>query len=173
MGITVKTEIGQQVRKNKAWQEEGFDPVTVAVNISPKQFRHQDVVNVVIDALCDSKLNPMCLQLEITETAVMDNVELAISKLKQLHEMGVVISIDDFGMGYSSLSRLKTLPISSLKIDRSFIQGLPEDRGDCAIVRTILDLGRHMNFMVVAEGVETDAQLVFLRQSYLFYRSNI
>jgi EAL domain-containing protein (putative c-di-GMP-specific phosphodiesterase class I) len=78
--------------------------------------------------------------------------------------LGFKISLDDFGIGYSSLSRLKKLPISSLKIDRSFIQGLPRDRGDCAIVRTILDLGRHMNLKVIAEGVETDAQLVFLRQ---------
>jgi EAL domain-containing protein (putative c-di-GMP-specific phosphodiesterase class I) len=104
------------------------------------------------------------LCLELTEGLVMKQPEKVIPVMKALRQLGFKISLDDFGMGHSSLSRLKELPISSLKIDRSFVKGLPHDRGDCAIVRTILDLGRHMKLKVIAEGVETDKQLGFLRQ---------
>jgi EAL domain-containing protein (putative c-di-GMP-specific phosphodiesterase class I) len=94
----------------------------------------------------------------------MDYPEKVIPVMHDLRERGFAISLDDFGVGYSSLSRLKSLPISSLKIDRSFVHGLPHDRSDSEIVQTILDLGRRMKFQVIAEGVETDSQLVFLRQ---------
>jgi EAL domain-containing protein (putative c-di-GMP-specific phosphodiesterase class I) len=94
----------------------------------------------------------------------MKQPDKVIPVMAALRQHGFKISLDDFGMGHSSLSRMKKLPISSLKIDRSFVSGLPHDRGDAAIVRTILDLGRHMKLQVIAEGVETDAQLVYLRQ---------
>jgi EAL domain-containing protein (putative c-di-GMP-specific phosphodiesterase class I) len=102
--------------------------------------------------------------LELTESMVMKHTEQVIPVMRTLRQLGFKISLDDFGMGHSSLSRLKSLPISSVKIDRSFVSGLPHNREDCAIVRTILDLGRNMKLQVIAEGIETDAQLVFLRQ---------
>jgi EAL domain-containing protein (putative c-di-GMP-specific phosphodiesterase class I) len=111
---------------------------------------------------CGIASHHLCL--ELTENMIMKHPDKVIPVMRTLRQLGFKISLDDFGMGHSSLSRLKKLPISSLKIDRSFVNGLPRDRGDGAIVRTILDLGRHMKLHVIAEGVETDAQLNFLRQ---------
>ena len=102
--------------------------------------------------------------LELTENIVMQHADMVIPVMEALRKHGFHISLDDFGTGHSSLSRLKQLPISSLKIDRSFITGLPQNVGDCAIVRTIFDLGHHMNLQIIAEGVETDAQMSFLQQ---------
>src|SRR3990167_6912467 len=111
-------------RINKKWQNEGYDPISVAVNISPKQFRHQDVAQIVKDALRENDLSPKYLEVEITETAVMDNVNDAIAKLKSIREMGVRISVDDFGTGYTSINYLRQYPVSVLKIDQTFIKGL-------------------------------------------------
>ncbi len=145
-------------------QQAGFDDLQVNINMAVPEFVSPSLpeeLMVIIEA-CGLASHHLCL--ELTEGLVMKQPEKVIPVMRTLRQYGFKISLDDFGMGHSSLSRLKTLPISSLKIDRSFTKGLPEDRGDCAIVRTILDLGRHMHFTVVAEGVETDAQLVFLRQ---------
>mgnify|MGYP000069451121 CR=1 FL=1 len=106
------------------------------------------------------------LCLEMTESMIMRQPDKVIPVMKSLRKLGFKISLDDFGMGHSSLYRLKQLPISSLKIDRSFVKGLPYDRGDRAIVRTILDLGRHMKLAVIAEGVETEAQREFLERHH-------
>ncbi len=146
----------------KQWQDEGFDPITVAVNISPKQFRHQDIAKVVVDALEASQLDPKYLEVEITETAVMDDVETAISRLNSIAKMGVRISVDDFGTGYTSISYLKQFPVSILKIDQHFIKGLPDNQDDLAITTAVIALAHNLDLEVIAEGVETAEQMQFL-----------
>lgn len=149
-------------RTGKAWQNEGFDPITIAVNISPKQFRHQDVAQVVTDALKDTGLQAKYLEVEITETAVMDNVDVAIERLNSINAMGVRISVDDFGTGYTSISYLKQFPVSVLKIDQHFIKGIPTNQNDLAITSAVIALGHNLGLEVVAEGVETDEQMQYL-----------
>jgi diguanylate cyclase (GGDEF)-like protein len=149
-------------RLNKKWQEQGYDPISVAVNISPKQFRHQDVAQIVEDALKESDLDPQYLEVEITETAVMDNVDDAIAKLQSIKDMGVHISVDDFGTGYTSINYLRQYPVSVLKIDQTFIKGLPNDPNDEAITSAVISLGHNLGLNVVAEGVETVEQLKYL-----------
>jgi diguanylate cyclase (GGDEF)-like protein len=151
-------------RLSKQWQEEGYDPITIAVNISPKQFRHQDVARIVADALKKSDLNPMYLEVEITETAVMDNVDDAINKLASIHNMGVQISVDDFGTGYTSISYLRQFPVSVLKIDQTFIKGIPQNQNDIAITSAVIALGHNLGLAVVAEGVETAEQMQYLTE---------
>lgn len=148
----------------KKWQDEGYDPISVAVNISPKQFKHQDVAQIVRDALAKSKLDPKYLEVEITETAVMDNVDDAIAKLKNIREMGVHISVDDFGTGYTSINYLRQYPISVLKIDQTFIKGLPHNQNDVAITSAVIALGHNLGLEVVAEGVETVEQMQYLSE---------
>lgn len=142
----------------------GFTDLQVNVNLAAQEFIDAGMPDELARLTAAAGLKPHHLCLELTENAVMKHAELVIPVMHALRDAGFKISLDDFGTGRSSLSRLKRLPISSLKIDRSFLQGVPADREDCAIVRTILDLGRHMKLQVIAEGVETDAQLSFLRQ---------
>lgn len=151
-------------RTNKKWQNEGYDPVTVAVNISPKQFRHQDVAQIVADALKESGLQSKYLEIEITETAVMDNVDIAINRLKSINAMGVKISVDDFGTGYTSISYLKQFPVSILKIDQHFIKGIPFNQNDLAITSAVIALAHNLGLEVVAEGVETAEQMQYLAE---------
>ena len=155
----------QQACKDLAYlQQNGFPDLQMNINMAVPEFVSPSLPEELMNITNSYNLSNHHLCLELTEGLVMKQPEKVIPVMQALRHLGFKISLDDFGMGYSSLSRLKKLPISSLKIDSSFIQGLPRDRGDCAIVRTILDLGRHMNLKVIAEGVETDAQLVFLRQ---------
>jgi diguanylate cyclase (GGDEF)-like protein len=149
-------------RINKKWQNAGYDPVSVAVNISPKQFRHQDVAQIVKDALDSNKLNAKYLEVEITETAVMENVDDAIAKLNIIREMGVHISVDDFGTGYTSINYLRQYPISVLKIDQTFVKGLPDNQNDAAITSAVIALGHNLGLQIVAEGVETAEQMQYL-----------
>lgn len=151
-------------RINKKWQDEGYDPIAVAVNISPKQFRHQDVAQIVAEALRAHNLDPEYLEVEITETAVMDNVEDAIAKLQSIKDMGVRISVDDFGTGYTSINYLRQYPVSVLKIDQTFIKGLPNDPNDEAITSAVISLGHNLGLNVVAEGVETAEQMKYLTE---------
>jgi diguanylate cyclase (GGDEF)-like protein len=142
----------------------GLPQLQLNVNMAASEFISASLpaeLAAVVEA-CGVASQHVCL--ELTESMVMKQADQVIPVMRTLRQLGFKISLDDFGTGHSSLSRLKKLPISSLKIDRSFIKGLPQDRGDGAIVRTILDLGRHMKLQVIAEGVETDAQLTFLRQ---------
>ena len=143
---------------------EGFNGLQLNVNMAAPEFTFpslpQDLVAITKNAGVPTNL--ICL--ELTEGMVMRQADAVIPIMKNLRELGFHISLDDFGMGHSSLSRLKNLPISSLKIDRSFVCGLPHEYGDCAIVRTIFDLGHHMKLQVIAEGIENDAQLCYLRQ---------
>ena len=149
--------------QSKAWQEQGLGKLRLSVNISAVQFRQKDLLDTIARALSLSGLAPEHLEVEITESTVMQNAAEATLTLEQLSESGVLISIDDFGTGYSSLSYLKSFPINTLKIDRSFIREISEDKEDAAIVRAIIGLAHNLGLRVVAEGVETRRQLEFLR----------
>jgi diguanylate cyclase (GGDEF)-like protein len=161
--------------QTKAWQAEGMVPILIAVNLSARQLQNQNLVEIVKQALSETGLAPHYLELELTESVLMQNLEANSASLEKLHAMGVEIAIDDFGTGYSSLSYLKRFPISSLKIDRSFVRDLTTDSDDQAIVKAIITLARSLKRKVVAEGVETEEQLSILRsldcdemQGYLF-----
>jgi diguanylate cyclase (GGDEF)-like protein len=149
--------------QNRAWQRRGIRDLTVAVNISGVQFQQPNFVESVSYALAASNLAPRYLELEITETVVMQNASVVIGMLEQLHRMGVSLSIDDFGTGYSSLNYLKRFPIHKLKIDQSFIRDISVDSDDAAIVNAIIALAHSLRLRVVAEGVEHEEQLNFLR----------
>lgn len=164
-------------RQMRAWQGQGLVAGSMAVNLSTRQFRQKDLAEEVRAALRDTGLAPGDLELELTESSIMDNLVSAATVLAELEGLGITIAVDDFGTGYSSLSYLKTFSIHCLKIDRSFIRDLPGDENDTAIVRTIIALASSLGLTVVAEGVETDAQLAYLRanhcdqaQGYLFSR---
>ena len=149
-------------RQNQTWRDRGLAIQPVAVNLSAVQFRRRAVIATVIEALQISGLNPADLELELTESVLMENPEQASTALRELKAMGVRLAIDDFGAGYSSLSYLKRFPLDTLKIDRAFIQGLPADRDDAAITTAIVRLAKSLNLITVAEGVETEAQRAFL-----------
>ncbi len=136
----------------------------LSVNLAGAQLRQPNLLGRIDQLLNDNGLKPGLLQLEITENFIMSQAEEALAVLHQLKHLGVQLAIDDFGTGYSSLSYLKRLPLDILKIDQSFVRGLPDDPHDVAIVRAIIALGRSMQFTVIAEGVETLAQQQFLAQ---------
>ncbi|HSP55660.1 MAG TPA: PAS domain S-box protein, partial [Dehalococcoidia bacterium] len=143
----------ESMRQNLAWQQAGYRGLVVGVNLSARQLQQEDMVSTVSRLLRDTGLPPELLQLEITEGAVMKNVELIIAMLHQIRRMGIGISLDDFGTGYSSLSYLKRFPIDSVKIDRSFVRDIATDPNDAAIVTTVIAMARSLNLKVIAEGV--------------------
>ena len=147
----------------RAWQEAGLPPIKVSVNLSARQFREKGLVETIQRILQETKLAPSRLTLEITESAIMHNAQAAQATLKELDAMGVGLAVDDFGTGYSSLSYLKRFPIDSLKIDKSFVQDITTEPDDAAITQAIISLAHSLGIKVVAEGVETLAQLAFLR----------
>jgi|GEM_PF-1577241 len=144
------------------WQHTSLETISLAVNLSPRQLSHDDLVVRLCDTIAEFGVDPSLLELEITESAVIENVEQSVEVLNQLKQLGVTIAMDDFGTGFSSLSYLKRLPIDVLKIDRSFINDLPNDDDDAVIVNAIFSMARAMNIRVVAEGIENYAQLQFL-----------
>jgi diguanylate cyclase (GGDEF)-like protein len=152
-------------RQNKAWQAAGLPPITVSVNISARQFVERNLIDRVNHALQESGLEPMYLELELTESLIMQDLQQAISKMKALQSMGTSLSIDDFGTGYSSLAALKSFPIARLKIDQSFVRDLPDNENDKAIATAVISLGHKLNLKVIAEGVETEEQQAFLREN--------
>ena len=154
--------IEEACRQLTVWHGQGMEGIGVAVNVSSRQFHHGDLAESVQRSLDIHGLDPQCLELEVTEGTLIEDIDLARVNLDRLRDLGVRISIDDFGTGYSSLSYLKRLPIDVLKIDRSFISALPEDPDDAAISEAIVNLGHTLNMEVVAEGVESLAQLEFL-----------
>ncbi|MBF0195238.1 MAG: EAL domain-containing protein [Magnetococcales bacterium] len=160
LGEWVLQESCIQVKK---WWDAGLPQLRVAVNLSPLQFQAPNLVEKVHATLTQTGLDPMGLELEITESMAMDSVESAIEKVACLRDLGVQISIDDFGTGYSSLSHLKKFPLHALKIDQSFVRDLTIDSDDAAIVASILSMAKSMNLKVVAEGVENIEQLNFLK----------
>lgn len=152
-------------RQNKAWQQAGLPPMTVCVNVSPRQFREKALISRVVNALNESGLEARYLELEVTESLIMQDFDLAVATMNGLQKLGVQISIDDFGTGYSSLSALKTFPVERLKIDKSFITDLATDKDDQAVTSAVISLGQKLNLRVLAEGVETDEQVAFLRRN--------
>jgi len=150
-------------RQARAWQLAGLPQLRVAVNLSPSQFRQGNIVSMIRDALDEAGLEPRFLEVELTETTVMTDPEESIAILEKLSKMGVLVSVDDFGTGYSSMSYLRRFPIDKLKIDRSFINEVMSRPDDASIVRAIVSLAHSLRLKVVAEGVESTAQLDFLR----------
>jgi diguanylate cyclase (GGDEF)-like protein/PAS domain S-box-containing protein len=148
--------------QNKRWQDSGLPPCVVSVNVSPRQFRSTNFKATLRRALDESGLDPQYLEIEVTESMVMHDGEQMIDALQAIKSLGVHLSVDDFGTGYSSLSYLKRFPVDRLKIDRSFVNDLATDADSAAIVRTIIALGRNLGLKVLAEGVESDAQVEFL-----------
>ncbi|MBD1894571.1 EAL domain-containing protein [Coleofasciculus sp. FACHB-129] len=162
-------------RQNRLWQSLGVPPIRIAVNLSGRQVQQPTLVKVVEQILAETELEPRYLELEITESIAMQDVEWTISVLQKLQELEIHISMDDFGTGYSSLSYLKHFPLNTLKIDRSFIRDLMTNTHDAAIIKAVMALGHGLNLKVIAEGVETVEQLDFLYsvqcdglQGYLF-----
>lgn len=160
--------IGEWVLRNavhqlKVWMDNGMEPITMAVNLSAAQFRHVGFPELVMGILDEVKLPPQYLELELTESVAMDNPLDAITIMDDLHERGIRMSIDDFGTGYSSLSYLKRFQAYKLKIDHSFVRDITEDPEDKAIVGAIISLAKNLGLQTIAEGVETEGQLAFLR----------
>jgi EAL domain-containing protein (putative c-di-GMP-specific phosphodiesterase class I) len=154
----------QAVRQASAWRTAGT-PMQVAINVSALQFQQADFAERVAEVLRQHDLPGPLLELELTESILVRDADEALDRLSQLARLGVRLSIDDFGTGYSSLSYLKRFPIGRLKIDRSFISGLPEDDSDVGIVRAIVQMSRALGLQVIAEGVETERQRAFLHQA--------
>jgi diguanylate cyclase (GGDEF)-like protein len=159
----------------RAWQDRGFGRLRIAVNISARHFQQEDFPERLVEILGETRLDPTCLELELTETSIMENTESAAKLLGRIRKLGVTVAIDDFGTGYSSLSYLKNLPIDTVKLDRSFVMGATTDPDDAALVMAIVTLAHNLRLRVIAEGVETEEQLGFLRllrcdeaQGYLF-----
>ncbi len=159
----------------KAWQLAGLPAVSVAVNISARQFHNSNLLHAVKQILAETGLDPALLELEVTEGVIMHDAQNVIADLQAFRDMGVKLSIDDFGTGYSSLSYLKRFPVDRLKIDQSFVRDIVSDGDDAAIAQAVITLGHTLNLRVIAEGVETPEQLAFLRsnqcdeiQGYLF-----
>ena len=148
----------------KLWQRQTQRLVRMAVNLSAKQFKDENLMQIVISALHDTGLDPKLLELELTEGTLMDDARATMATLEQLRAIGVYLSIDDFGTGYSSMNYLKRFDVRALKIDKSFICGLPQDSENAAITRAIIAMAHGLKMAVVAEGVETDEQLVLLEQ---------
>ncbi len=152
-------------RQNKAWQVSGLPPIVVSVNVSARQFQEKDWVERVAAALSESGLEARYLELELTESMIMDDVQQAVETMHRLERLGVHLAIDDFGTGYSSLASLKRFPVGRLKIDRSFVRDLPDDGDDAAIARAVISLAHSLQLRVIAEGVETREQIDFLREA--------
>ena len=144
------------------WQQAGVVLSFVAVNVSSRLFARRELYQQVAQVLRETGLDPACLELEVTESAVMEDPEVALEQMHRLRELGVRLAIDDFGTGYSSLLRLKRLPVQKLKIDQGFVAGLPWDEDDAAIVRVIIALAQSMGMQVQAEGIEQVEQAAFL-----------
>jgi len=151
-------------KQNKEWQTAGYPDIRMSVNLSTRQFQQKNLVSMVEETLEETGLDATWLELEVTETEVMQNPESAISTLKKLSNMGVNISLDDFGTGYSSLSYLKHLPINTIKIDYSFVRDITSDQDNAAIVTAIIAMSHSLKLRVIAEGVETREQLDFLQK---------
>jgi diguanylate cyclase (GGDEF)-like protein len=153
------------MRQVKKWYDDGLNPGVLAVNMSIKQLEKQDFMTAFEDICTKTEFKPEWLALEITESQIMANPKETIEILKQISQRGIQLAIDDFGTGYSSLSYLKQLPINKLKIDQSFIRGLPSDAEDVGITKTVIALANSLNLSVIAEGVETEEQKDFLVQN--------
>jgi diguanylate cyclase (GGDEF)-like protein/PAS domain S-box-containing protein len=151
-------------RQARDWQKNGYEPMRLGINVSVQQFQDREFMDVLSRILDESGFEPKWLNVEITESVVIQDVRETIQKLKQLHAFGITVAIDDFGVGYSSLSYLKDFPIDQLKMDRSFVQNLPHSSNDAKIARHIVEMAHSLGLSVIAEGVETAEQLQFLKE---------
>lgn len=172
IGTWVLTEACSQT---KAWHDLGFKNLEIAVNLSAVQFRNKGLFKTIQRSLAGSGLAPRFFNLEITESLVMNDVDGAIETMNKIADLGVTFSMDDFGTGYSSLAYLKRFPVSTLKVDQSFVREIPTSKDDMAIAQTIISMAKSLNMTTVAEGVETGEQLKFMQdnhcdeiQGYLF-----
>jgi diguanylate cyclase (GGDEF)-like protein len=164
-------------KQTKAWQNAGFSSLRVAVNLSSRQFSQIDLRHQLVQILMETGLDPKYIELELTESMLVQNTEVAIRRLNALKALGVEIAIDDFGTGYSSLSYLQQFPFDILKIDRCFIRNITENSNNAAITKAIIEMAKSLNLKLIAEGVETEAELSFVckhkcdgMQGYLFSR---
>lgn len=169
--------LGEACRQGRAWQEAGLPPISIAVNISAVELRAKDFVHGVRDVLAETHIDPQLVELELTETFLMQDSSSTAQVLHALKDLGLRLALDDFGTGYSSLSYLKRFPIDVLKIDQSFVRDLTTDADDAGIVCAVISMGSSLKIGVVAEGIETPEQFGFLRehlcpegQGYLFSR---
>lgn len=160
VGLWVLEEACRQIR---AWRDAGHSGFTIAVNVSAQQLQRPDFVGQVREALARHEVPGALLEIELTESSLMENVERVQSRLAEIKALGVSLSLDDFGTGYSSLAYLKQFALDKLKIDRSFVKDLPDEGADAAIARTIVAVGHELHMVVSAEGVETESQVQFLR----------
>ncbi|WP_242853148.1 putative bifunctional diguanylate cyclase/phosphodiesterase [Pseudobacteroides cellulosolvens] len=161
--------IGQWVlreacRQNKKWQDEGFQKVRIAVNLSARQFYSESLTEEIRTILEETELTPQYLELKITEGFMIKDPDYVNTVINGIRAMGVTVSIDDFGTGYSSLSQLRNFSVNVVKIDRSFVQNIGTDRNNISIVRAIIELAHGMNLKVVAEGIETETERKLLQQ---------
>jgi EAL domain-containing protein (putative c-di-GMP-specific phosphodiesterase class I) len=150
-------------RQAREWQDEGLPAVSIAVNISAVQFRQENFCEIIKKVLRETGLAPQCLDLELTESLLLANADVTFSVLQDLKAMGLTLAIDDFGTGYSSFSYLRQFHVSKLKIDRSFIRDVAANPDDAAITTAIISMAKGLNLKVIAEGVENEGQLSFLR----------
>jgi len=157
--------IGRAARQLKAWQGHGFPDMRVAINMSPSQFHERNLVTTIQRILTDVSLKPETLEIEITEGVAMEDAEVTVANLMALRELKVGVSIDDFGTGYSSLSYLKKFPVTTLKIDRSFVSDVVTNSADAGIVRAVVAMAHGLRLNVIAEGVETKEQFAYLREN--------
>ncbi len=159
LGIWVFRESCAQMRK---WLDNGLDIQHISINVSSKQFRQQDFVDQIADAIRQYEVPASRFVIELTEGVVIDNIDDTVEKMRALKQLGVKISIDDFGTGYSSLTYLKQLPLDELKIDKSFVRDIATDFNDAIIIETIINMAHNLGIDVIAEGVETEEQRDFL-----------
>lgn len=152
-------------RQLKRWDEEGFHDISIAVNLSARQFKDADIVAMVHEAIEETQIDPRRLDLEITESIAIENIEYSIEIIKKLKEIGVRFSLDDFGTGYSSMNYLKYLPVNNLKIDKSFLDRVNDNTSDQQIVSAIITLAQTLDLIVIAEGVESSEQALFLKKA--------
>ena len=164
-------------QRTKKWHQAGFNFLTTAVNLSGRQFKQLDLFQKLTQVLFDSTLEPQFLELELTEKILVDNIQTNIQRMNLIKKLGILISIDDFGTGYSSLGYLQKFPFDTLKIDRCFISNIDRNSTNAIITKSIIEMAHQLNLKVIAEGVETEAELAFLLQhncdevqGYLFSR---
>ncbi len=156
--------VAEACRQHAAWCSEGLPPLAIAINVSPLQFRQRGFASKLADIILDSAVDPAWIQIEVTESTVMDNVDDAIVTLNKIRAAGIRIALDDFGTGYSSLSHLSNLPLDKLKVDQSFVKRIVHDKASRAITGAIIMMGRTLNLEVVGEGIETEEALNYLQQ---------
>jgi EAL domain-containing protein (putative c-di-GMP-specific phosphodiesterase class I) len=155
--------VRQACCQQRKWLEAGFPPITIAVNVSPTQFREPGFVSMLEHVVQEFTVDTARLQLEVTESTIMDNVPETVATLNRLQSMGIKIALDDFGTGYSSLSHLSSLPLNKLKIDQSFILNMGSNQDSRSITEAIIGLGHSLDLKVVGEGVESEASMDLLR----------